>query len=159
MIRASFLGLVLLAAGCAFHRGDPLPADPPRDFSLEVTLNGVDSWPWDGRLRIEEEGFADYDLTFHGPPPANRRGREAVEESSVRAAWSAAAAAGLFDAAPVPLGEFKGPLLVEGRALRMDGRICGDPASDPRLAALLDALRSAVPERVMKPPPKEEPER
>jgi hypothetical protein len=159
MIRASVIPLALLAAGCAFHRGDPLPADPPRDFTLEVTVTGVEGWQWEGRLRFEEEGFADYDVTYKGPPPANRRGREPVDGAAVRAAWAAAAAAGVFDRTPVPMGQFAGPLLVEGRALRLDGRICGDPASEPRLAALLEALRAAVPARVMRTLPAEEPER
>jgi len=157
VVRISALALLLALAlpGCLFHRGDPLPAEPPRDFSLEVTVKGVEGWPWDGRLRFEAEGFADYDVTFKGTTPANRRGREAVEPAAVGRAWAAAAAAGGFDLPPVLRDGPEAPLLVEGRALRLDGRVRGDPASDPRLAALLEALRAAAPERVFRSPPTE----
>jgi len=151
---AAALVLALLAAGCAFRRGDPLPADPPRDFLLRVEVHGVDGWPWEGWIRFEAAaGSAEYDVAFPGPPPATRRGCEAVDGAALREVWAAAGAAGLFARVPAPAAGAAAPLVVEGCALRLDGRVSGDPAAEPALAALLEAVRRAAPVRILRPPP------
>jgi hypothetical protein len=144
---------VLLAAGCASRRGDPLPADPPADFRLSLTVCGVDGWPWDGRIRFDgAAGVAAYDVTFK-EPKADRRGCEPLDDGAVRELWAAAAAAGIFEREPLFEGAAAGPLVVERRALGHVGRVCGDPATDTRLAALLEAARRAAPPRVLRAPP------
>jgi hypothetical protein len=143
----------LLAAGCGFRRGDPLPDDPPADFRLAIRVAGAADWPWDGTLRVDgASGIADYDVVFRSPR-ANRRGSETLEGGALRELWTAAAAGGLFDRAPVPEGAAGGPVVVEGLGLGLIGRVAGDPATDPGLAAILAAVRLAAPPRVLRPPP------
>ncbi len=155
---ALVLGLAALAGGCAFRRGDPLPADPPGDFSVEVVVRDAAAWPWDGRVAFGSAGTVDYDVTFKSPP-SNRRGSEPLSEDARREAWAAVVAAGLFDAPPAPEDEGAGPAVVTGVALGLDGRRSGDPAADGVLSALLDALRRAAPPRAFRPLPGEGPPR
>jgi hypothetical protein len=151
-MRLPAIALAILAGGCAFRRGDPLPEEPPADFSLEVRVDALPSSPWTGSVRFEAPGEVAYDVLF-ADPPSNRRGREALDPAALREAWSAARASGFFDREPVPDEEVAGPVVVEGRALGLEGRRCGDPAADPALAELLDAVRRAAPARVLRPIP------
>lgn len=152
------LALAVLAAGCAFRRGDPLPEDPPADFTVEVVVRDAAVWPWDGRITFGSAGDVAYDVTFRSPP-SNRRGSEPLPEEARRDAWNAVREAGLFDAEPGPEAPGAGPVVVKGRALGLEGRIAGDPAEDGNLASLLEALRRAAPPRAFRPPPADGPPR
>jgi len=155
LLRCTALLLAAFAAGCAFRRGDPLPADPPADFVVAIFARDASGWPWDGRACFGREGSLEYDVVFKDPP-SNRRGAEPLDEAARAAAWAAVGGAGFFDRVPVPWNRADGPVIVDGRALGLDGRWSGDPATDPDLAALLDALRRAAPPRVFRPLPADE---
>jgi len=156
--RVAALVLSMVAAGCAFRRGDPLPDDPPRDFALTIVVRDAVACPWDGRVEFRPTGEVDYDITFKDPV-SDRRGRESLPEEVRNRVWAAVVGAGFFDRVPVPAGAAAGPVVVEGRALGMDGRWSGDPAADESLAGLLEALRAASPPRVFRPLPRAEPPR
>ena len=163
MASLRFAALALLLAipavpGCAFRRGDPLPAEPPIDFSVEVRVKEAPSWPWDGLVSFGSTGSVAWDITFKSPP-SNRRGSEPMPEGMRQEAWTAVIAAGLFDREPIPKGLVRGPVVVEGRAMGIDGRWCGDPAEDSDLAGLLETLRRAVPPRAFRPLPADGPPR
>jgi len=151
-LRVAALALALLAAGCAFRRGDPLPADPPADFALSIVASGSDAWPWDGSVRLARGESLAWDVAFR-TPPSSRRGWEPLDPAVNAGAWAACVAAGFFDREPVPRALATGPVVLEGRALGLDACWSGDPATDEPLASLLAALRAALPARLFRPLP------
>jgi hypothetical protein len=156
--RPAAILFAILAAGCAFRRGDPLPAEPPGDFFVEVVVRDAATWPWNGRLTFGADGGVGYHVTFKDSP-STRRGMEPPDAAARRAAWAAVVAVGFFDRPPAPAEPTPGPVVVVGRAMGLEGRREGDPATDFDLAVLLEVLRRAAPPRVFRPIPAAEPPR
>jgi hypothetical protein len=157
LLRALPLLGALLAAGCGLSRGGPFPEAPPGDFHLALEVRGLPGWPWEGTVRAAADGTVDYAVSFPGPPRGDRRGRATLDAEVLGALWRATAASGLFAGEPVPAGMTTGPVVAEALAGGLAGRRCGDPERDPALAALLEAIRAAAPERLFKPIPQSGP--